>query len=312
MKFWGVAVALIAIGAIALFAIQRIPAQRPDIAFGPTADPDLADPDNRLRVYPYDLARLEQEFPLTRAQMLQLTPGNLKSFTQDELDQIYGRLSAGPIPDGPFQGSLIFPRGGAQNLVPRLQEVLGGIGGKIAAEKIETVEKVGEVLWKGKSFNRETKVLRNFIEDLAVFGPLIDDPGALETAVVPRGGWLGWLRPTTTVRLMFPAKIYCGQSLMDGRRESVIIDYAYADELPGYQANPDALAGRNGLRVRDEIRMIRPGLYLGRAYTNRIFLLNFFLYNEEIANAGAEAYGTGSPVTEECWVGEQLRQTLLQ
>ena len=39
--------------------------------------------------------------------------------------------------------------------------------------------------------------------------------------------------------------------------------------LPGYQEHPDALAGRNGLRIRDEIRMIRPGFYLGRAYANQ-------------------------------------------
>ena len=82
-------------------------------------------------------------------------------------------------------------------------------------------------------------------------------------AEVPREGWLQHVLPTTDVWLLFPAKLYCGQSLLDGRRESVIIDYAYNDDLPGYQENPDALAGRNGLRIRDEIRMIRPGLLPG-------------------------------------------------
>jgi hypothetical protein len=109
------------------------------------------------------------------------------------------------------------------------------------------------------------------------------------------------------VWLLFPAKLYCGQSLLDGRRESVIIDYAYSDELPGYQANPDALAGRNGLRVRDEIRMVRPGLYLGRAYVSKAFLLNFVLYNEEVAAAGLDGFLRGEPVAEDCWPGEQLR-----
>jgi hypothetical protein len=244
--------------------------------------------------------------------LMMLTPANLKSFNQDQLDQIYGRLAAGPIPDGPYMGSLIFPRGGEQTLEPRLKQVLGGIGGGIAAEKIKAVEKIGEALWKGKSFDRETRVLRNFIEDLTVFGRYIDNPDALETAIVPRGGWLGMLIPTTTVYLMFPAKLFCGQSLIDGRRESVIIDYAYGSDLPGFQLHPDDLAGRNGLRVRDEIRMIRPGLYLGRAYLNRIFLLNFFLFNEEIAKADAEAFAAGAPVAEDCWGGEQVRQTLLQ
>ena len=43
--------------------------------------------------------------------------------------------------------------------------------------------------------------------------------------------------------LLFPAKLYCGQSLLDGRRESVIIDYAFTDELPGYREIPTRSAG---------------------------------------------------------------------
>ena len=70
----------------------------------------------------------------------------------------------------------------------------------------------------------------------------------------------------------------------------MIIDYAYNDEIPGYQEHPDALAGRNGLRIRDEIRMIRPGFYLGRAYANKIFLLNFILYNSDVADAGLDGF----------------------
>ena len=79
--------------------------------------------------------------------------------------------------------------------------------------------------------------------------------------------------------LLFPAKIYCGQSLLDARRDSVIVDYSYNDDINGYRKSPDLLAGRGGLRIRDEIRMVRPGLYLGRAYANRAFLLNFTLFN---------------------------------
>src|SRR6185503_4251291 len=103
-------------------------------------------------------------------------------------------------------------------------------------------------------------------------------------------GWLGRISPYNTVWLLFPAKVYCGQSLLDGRRESVIVDYAFTDEVEGYQQHPDALAGRNGLAIRDEIRMIRPGFYLGRAYSNRMFLLNFTIYNEQTAAAGSAAF----------------------
>jgi hypothetical protein len=110
------------------------------------------------------------------------------------------------------------------------------------------------------------------------------------------------------VWLLFPAKLYCGQSLLDGRRESVIIDYSYSDEIADYRASPDSLAGRNGLQIRDEIRMVRPGLYLGRAYAHRMFLLNFILFDPEEAERAGPAFAAGAPIAEDCWPGEQKRQ----
>ena len=107
---------------------------------------------------------------------------------------------------------------------------------------------------------------------------------------------------------MFPAKLHCGQSLLDGRRESVIIDYAYTDEIEGYQESPDSLAGRGGLLIRDEIRMVRPGFYLGRAYAHKAFLLNFTLYNADVAEAEGTAFAEGGTIAEDCWTGEQIRQ----
>ena len=54
--------------------------------------------------------------------------------------------------------------------------------------------------------------------------------------------------------------------------------------------------------------MVRPGFYLGRAYVNKIFLLNFTLYNEDIAERDSAAFADGAAVPEDCWVGEQIRQ----
>jgi hypothetical protein len=277
----------------------------PDIPFADLTDRSLSDPDNATQEFHVDLARVEHEKPLTRAQLARLDPENLVALEQEQVDQLYARLTAGPIPDGAYLGDLFFARG--PTMAPRLQEILGGLEGRIVAEKIEVAEAAGRALWKGKKFYREDRVLRNFIEDFRTLEGLVDDPGALEKAEVPREGWLSHIMPTTDVWLLFPAKLYCGQSLLDGRRESVIIDYAYNDDLPGYQPNPDALAGRNGLRIRDEIRMVRPGLYLGRAYVNKAFLLNFVLYNEEVAAAEIDAFARGEPVAEDCWAGEQLR-----
>jgi hypothetical protein len=106
---------------------------------------------------------------------------------------------------------------------------------------------------------------------------------------------------------MFPARLYCGQSLLDSRRESIIIDYAFSDELPGYREKPDFLAGRNGFQIRDEIRMVRPGFYLGRAYAGKVFLLNFVLYNEAIAERDGDAFEKSGVATEDCWSGTQRR-----
>ncbi len=306
---------VIAAGAAALLlsgSQEDAVAERPDIPFAPLSDPSIHDPDNPTKVFRVDFARVEHDVPLGRADLMKLTPAGLLALNQEEIDQIYGRLTAGPIPDGPYQGDLFFARGGEDTLVPRLEQILGGLEGRLAGRKVELLEKLGRALWKGKMFYRDERVLRNFIDDFEPLRSLIDEPSALMTAEVPREGWLKWIRPTTNVWLLFPAKLYCGQSLLDSRRESVIIDYAYTDELPGYQASPDGLAGRNAMRIRDEIRMVRPGFYLGRAYAHGIFLLNFTLYNPEVADADAADFAAGAETPEDCWVGEQARSAGLQ
>ena len=223
-----------------------------------------------------DFARVEHEFPLAPADLAKLTPENLKAFDQEQIDQIYARLSAGPIPDGPFDGGLFFPKGISGE--KRIAEIIGGLPGLVADVKTEKLELIGKHLWRGKVFYRDERVLRNRIDDTTLLKPLID--GDLST--IPKitvNGKDQWL--------LFPARLYCGQSLLDSRRESVIIDYSYTDEIPGYRERPDYLAGRRGLQVRDEIRMVRPGFYLGRAYLGKVFLLNFTLYSKEIAAATA-------------------------
>jgi len=217
------------------------------------------------------------------------------------VDQIYGRLTAGPIPDGPYAGDLFFPRG--TDSETRLGEILGGrLKGRLAGLGLRKTEGLGRMLWKGKMFYRSERVLRNRIQDLAVLAPLTGGTteGIQKQSVNGRDEFL-----------LFPAKLYCGQSLLDGRRESVIIDYAFTDELPGYREHPDSLGGRQGLRIRDEIRMVRPGFYLGRAYMNRIFGLNFTLYNPDAATAGRDEFHAGR-VTEDCEAGTQRAAAALR
>lgn len=246
-----------------------------------------------------DFATIEYKFPITPAQLQTITPKYLATLDQEQVDQIYARLSAGPIPDGPYDGGLFFPKGVSGDR--RLAEIVGGLKGFVVNLGGKKLEMVGRTLWKGKVFYRDQRVLRNRIEDLALLKPLID--GDLSTipkiTVNGRDQWL-----------MFPAKLYCGQSLIDSRRESVIIDYAFTDGIPGYRERPDYLAGRNGFQVRDEIRMVRPGFYLGRAYIGRVFLLNFTLYNKQVAERDGPQFLKTGQVSEDCWQGTQRRATV--
>lgn len=243
-----------------------------------------------------DFAMVEHAYPLSTEELAKLTPQNIVNYSQEQLDQIYARLTAGPIPDGPFSGDLVFPKGETGDR--RLAEIVGGLPGFAVEIKLHRVEDLGRALWKGKVFYRDERVLRNRIEDLVLLRPIVDDPSSVRKITVD--GKEQWL--------LFPARLYCGQSLLDSRRESIIIDYAFTDRLPDYRAKPDSLAGRNGLKIRDEIRMVRPGFYLGRAYSGRVFLLNFVLYSAEIAERDGPAFMKTGTAKEDCWPGEQARQ----
>jgi hypothetical protein len=266
-----------------------------------------------------DFARLEHELPLEPEDLMKITPANIKLLTQEQVDQIYARLSAGPIPEGAFDGDLFFAQGEDQS---RLAEIIGGrvrahaftpdegqgesagaarrirdrLKARIVDAKLASVESLGRALWKGKVFYREQRLLRNRIEDLALVSALLGEDRARIQELKDTGD-----------DLFFPAKLYCGQSLLDGRRESVIIDYAFTDELPGYIEPIDRLVGRHGLQIRDEIRMVRPGFYLGRAYIRRAFALNFTLIQKDVADAPHPEFMRGE-TAEDCWLGPQREQ----
>jgi hypothetical protein len=275
--------ALATIAAISLPGCNRT--EKADVKFAPYSQDYPSKP---------DFAYVEHKFPLTPQQLQTITPEYLATLEQEQVDQIYARLTAGPIPNGPFDGNLFFPKG--QSGDRRAAEIIGGMKGLVVNVKGRKLEVIGKTLWKGKVFYRDEGVLRNRIEDLTLLKPFIDgDTSTLQKISV--NGKEAWL--------LFPAKLYCGQSLLDGRRESIIIDYAFGDELPGYREKPDFLAGRRGLQIRDEIRMVRPGFYLGRAYANRAFLLNFTLYSKDVAERDGKGFLETGQVTENCWSGTQ-------
>ena len=242
-----------------------------------------------------DLAQVDYKYPIPPAELAKITPDYLAKLDQEQLDQLYGRLAAGPIPDGAFDGRILLPRGESGKF--RLTELVGGFTGTLLHLKGLVIEDVGETLWRGKVFFRDERVLRNRIEDLSLLKKMGLVEG--EPKKMQYGGKETWL--------LFPAKLYCGQSLLDARRESIIIDYFFTDEIPGYQESPDYLAGRRGLKVRDEIRMIRPGLYLGRAYLDKAFALNFTLYDKATDDKAREEFIKTGTVQQDCWPGTQSR-----
>ena len=269
--------------------IQAVFTPKPDIKFASYG----ADYQSKA-----DFASIEHSFPLATAELDKITSRYLSTLDQEQIDQIYARLTAGPIPDGAFDGDLFFPRGSSGKL--RLSEIVGGLPGLIVQLKGKKLDLIGETLWKGKVFYRNDRVLRNRIDDinlLRTMGLVEAEPQKID--VKGKDAWL-----------LFPAKLYCGQSLMDSRRESIIIDYAFTDEIAGYMEKPDFLAGRRGFKVRDEIRMVRPGFYLGRAYLDRIFILNFTLVNDEIAAKDGPTFTKTGQTQEDCWLGTQPRKVM--
>ena len=278
---------LIVLAAVALAACTKI--EPPTLSFAPY---DKAYPSK------LDLAQVDYKYPIAATELAKITPDFLATLEQEQLDQIYARIKAGPIPDGAFDGRILLPKGGSGKV--RLSEIVGGFAGTALHLKGLVIEDIGEALWRGKVFFRAERILRNRIDDLAVLkkAGLVEG----EPKKMSYGGKETWL--------LFPAKLYCGQSLLDARRESIIIDYSFTDEIAGYQESPDFLAGRRGLKVRDEIRMIRPGLYLGRAYLDRGFALNFTLYDKATDDKARDDFVKTGKVQEDCWPGTQARTTV--
>ena len=231
-----------------------------------------------------DTGRLRSDYPLTDVERRALTPDNVKTLSQDQIDQIYVRLTAGPIPDGPFRGDLFFPRDRRDN--PMVSELPAPAPERVPNAITLPVEQLGRAFWRGKAFFRSQGILRNRIEDLAILRPIVTDPDT-----IPKLTFDG-----QTTWLLFPAAVSCGESRLDPTRRSIVIDYARGPEIEGYRPMPDRLAGPEGLNIRDEIRRVRRGFYLGRAYFGDRFALNFTL----IDPAAAEDTAAPTEMQEDC------------
>jgi hypothetical protein len=240
-----------------------------------------------------DQAWVEQNAPLNLQTRSLITAEDLKTLTQEEMDQLYFRLSSGPIQPGDYQESFMAKGPLAQAIKNFVLQKFKGVQvfSKVLCGSKETLECITELAFKGKRiYSPETAsgeyYSRNAVDRIparalmAVMTPFLQQFNS--------DNWLGQTKSTFNGEAKFmisPAHIYCGQSMVDHRRESIVMDYAWGSDFKPFVAGLDDLFGRNYLDVRNELRMVRPGLYLGRAYAQKIFLLNFVLSNPNAQEA---------------------------
>jgi hypothetical protein len=138
------------------------------------------------------------------------TVEQLLEMSQAELDELFKKSPAGPIPNGQAEGTAIIAPGTASS--PKIAKFINHFG------------------WQGKTFDAKKGVLTNRITILG-FNAIL-------------------------------AKVYKGTSWFD-KKECIVLDYSETSLVAGW--------------IRDEIRQIGPGLYLGVVYGEKKRLINFAL-----------------------------------
>src|SRR5206468_6540168 len=73
------------------------------------------------------IARVDSpKYAFTKEARASLQPSDFDKMTQEQIDQIYFRLTAGPIPDGPMMGTVVF--GKDQKAARTMGELLSTLG----------------------------------------------------------------------------------------------------------------------------------------------------------------------------------------
>ena len=137
----------------------------------------------------------------------------LMQMSQAQLDDLFTKSVAGPIPDGPATGTAIIAPGTVFS--PAIAQAINFFA------------------WQGKTFDGPHGVLRNRISVLGL------------NAIV--------------------AEVYKGPSWYD-QKECIVLDYSKTSTVAGW--------------IRDEIRQLEPGIYLGKVYGGEKPLINFALQFE--------------------------------
>lgn len=143
-------------------------------------------------------------------QQTSLVADDLVKMSHTELDDLFKKSPAGPIPSGPMDGTVLFDPG----------HPLAEVAAKVAHL----------LFWKGKIFDPVKGELRNEILPMGI------------PAIV--------------------AKVYSAPSWLDGK-DCIVLDYSKTSLVAHW--------------VRDEIRLVAPGLYLGLVFWEKDRILGFAL-----------------------------------
>jgi hypothetical protein len=138
------------------------------------------------------------------------TADQMLGMSRKQLDELFRHHSAGQIPTGQGQGTVIV----------RLGRTISSLVSKIAQR----------IAWKGKVFDPDRGELRNQVSPLGV----------------------------RAIR----AKVYKAPSWFD-QKECIVLDYSQTSFV--------------ARKIRDEIREVSPGVFLGIVYWGRAKLINFAL-----------------------------------
>ena len=252
-----------------------------------------------------DLAKVEHDFPLSRADRMKITPEALAALSQEQIDQIYGRLTAGPIPDGQYLGDLFFARG--ENLRSRLEEIVGGIEGRVISVNIGLLENVGRMIWKGKDIKRDQRILRNMIDDFAVLDLVVDNPDSVPKTTIPRDGRFAVSFRRDEVFLLFPGKdllrtepLGCAARVGHRRLRLQRRDRRLSQK-PGFARRPrrPAHSRRNphgAARPLSRPRLCEP-----------LVPAELHALQRRRRRRDGPAFARGDAIAEDCWPGEQRR-----
>lgn len=134
----------------------------------------------------------------------------LLTLSQQDLDALFTKSSAGDIPDGEADGTAIVAPG------TKFSSTIAHF--------------ISNFAWQGKVFDAKKGVLKNKILPFGL------------NAII--------------------AKVYKAPSWLDGK-ECIVLDYSDTSLVAQW--------------IRDEIRQIEPGLYLGKVYWDKTRLIDFAL-----------------------------------